>query len=108
MMDFELKLERPKRREAYFCAVVMGFAYLLGGILPMIPYFIAKKATTALFISIGITSVILIIVGFCKARFLGSSFIQSMSSAVKTLGIGAVAAGASYGIVRAIDSSSIV
>lgn len=108
MMDFELKLEKPKRREAYICAIVMGFAYLLGGILPMIPYFIAKKASTALFVSIGITAVILVVFGFYKARFLGSTFRQSASSAIKTLIIGAVAAGASYGIVRAIDGSKSV
>jgi VIT1/CCC1 family predicted Fe2+/Mn2+ transporter len=72
----------------------------------MIPYFIAKKTLTALFISIGITAVILLVFGYFKAGVLGCTFTQSASSAVKTLMIGAVAAGASYGIVRAVDSSS--
>lgn len=30
MMDFELKLEKPRRREAYISAAVMGLAYFIG------------------------------------------------------------------------------
>lgn len=30
MMDFELKLEKPGRRQAYISALVMGLAYFIG------------------------------------------------------------------------------
>jgi hypothetical protein len=30
MMRFELKLEEPKRREAYLSALIMGLAYFIG------------------------------------------------------------------------------
>lgn len=32
MMDLELKLELPQRRHAIWSALVMGAAYLLGGL----------------------------------------------------------------------------
>jgi vacuolar iron transporter family protein len=73
----------------------------------MIPYFAVSDVRTALFISIGLAVFVLIAFGFLKARLFGATNIQSMKSAGSTLLIGAVAAGASYGIVRGIDSSSL-
>ena len=108
MMDFELQLQKPTRKDAYISALLIGVAYIAGGILPMIPYFIVKRANIALFISIAVTAVILLAFGFYKSRFLGASYSQSFLSAFKTLLIGAVAAGASYGIVRAIDAAPTI
>lgn len=107
-MDFELKIQKPKRREAYISALVMGAAYFIGGLLPMIPYFAVQDTTTALCISIGVTAAILLIFGYAKAKLLNSSNAQIFGSMVKTLAIGAAAAGASYGIVRGVDSSRIL
>jgi vacuolar iron transporter family protein len=73
----------------------------------MIPYFAMHDVHTALFISIGLAIFVLITFGFLKARLFGATTVQSLQSAVSTLFIGAVAAGASYGIVRGIDSSSL-
>ncbi|KIW89904.1 uncharacterized protein Z519_09333 [Cladophialophora bantiana CBS 173.52] len=107
MMDFELKLEEPARRSAYVSAAVMGISYFIGGLLPMIPYFAIHRATHALFVSIGITAIILIVFGYLKCAYAGCNRRQSIWGAVQTLCIGATAAGASYGIVRAVDSSNI-
>ena len=73
----------------------------------MIPYFAIPRATTALFVSIGITALILVIFGYLKCAYTGCSAAQSILGAVQTLLVGAVAAGTSYGIVRAINSSGI-
>ena len=73
----------------------------------MIPYFAMRDVHTALFISIGLAVLVLIVFGFLKARLIGATMVQSLRSAVSTLFIGAVAAGASYGIVRGVDSSSL-
>ena len=70
----------------------------------MIPYFATQKTSKALFASIGVTAFILVVFGYFKAKFLGCTSKQSAQSAVTTLCIGAAAAGASYGIARAIDS----
>lgn len=121
MMDLELKLERPLRRHAVWSALVMGAAYSMGkfnltikslaanimqgGLLPMIPYFAMHDVRTALFISMGLAIFVLITFGFLKAWLFGATTRQSLQSAASTLLIGAIAAGASYGIVRGIDAT---
>lgn len=73
----------------------------------MIPYFALKHVTTALFVSIGITAVILLAFGYGKAVITGTSHKGAVASALQTLIIGAAAAGASYGIVRGINGANI-
>ena len=74
----------------------------------MIPYFSMIDVTHALFVSIGITAVILIIFGGVKEWFTaGGGYMVAARGALETLVIGAAAAGASYGIVRAIDSGNV-
>ncbi|KAI4732596.1 hypothetical protein E4T50_16837 [Aureobasidium sp. EXF-12298] len=108
MMDFELKLSKPNKKGAWIEGSVMGISYLLGGLLPMIPYFAFNNTDHALFTSIGITVVILIVFGFGKSRLSGDKLKDNWISAGHTLLVGVVAAGASYGIVRALNSSSPV
>lgn len=66
MMDFELQLPEPDTTAAWKSAVTMGLAYFVGGLIPMIPYFIMAKAQHALFVSIAITVVILLVFGYVK------------------------------------------
>ena len=73
----------------------------------MIPYFAESNVTHALFISIGITIVILLAFGYIKTWVVMPTKRASIYGAFQTLFIGALAAGASYGIVRAIDSAKI-
>lgn len=128
MMDFELKLTKPNRAGAWIEGLVMGLSYLLGkitsfltslaffianatvlgGILPMIPYFAYKNTNHALFTSIGITVVILIIFGYGKSAIVGNPKKDSFLSACYTLIVGVTAAGTSYGIVRGLDSANPV
>jgi VIT1/CCC1 family predicted Fe2+/Mn2+ transporter len=74
----------------------------------MIPYFAIKNVTHALFISIGITVVILLAFGFIKNYVTIRTRRAGVYGAVQTLFIGVLAAATSYGIVRAIDSRSPV
>lgn len=80
----------------------------LGGLLPMIPYFAFNNTNHALFTSIGITVIILVVFGFGKSRLTGDKLKDNWISAGHTLLVGVVAAGTSYGIVRALNSSSPV
>jgi vacuolar iron transporter family protein len=122
MMAFELQLEKPNVSRAWISAATMGLAYfigmsvpviywgsinhgLAGGLLPMIPYFAVQNVTHALFISIAITGTILLIFGYIKSYVTVQSTRAGIYGAVQTLFIGALAASASYGIVRAIDRS---
>lgn len=124
MMDFELKLERPSVSRAWISAATMGAAYFIGtssfppiaistltiegGLIPMIPYFAMDNVTHALFVSIGITVVILNIFGFVKNYVTIGTKRAGFYGAAQTLFIGVLAAATSYGIVRAIDSKSPV
>jgi vacuolar iron transporter family protein len=103
MMAFELKMEKPKRRTAWICAFIMGISYLIGGIIPMIPYFAFKDVSRALYVSIGITVIVLLLFGYAKAAIAGTSRRACFESAIQTLAIGVMAAGTSYGIVYGIN-----
>ena len=73
----------------------------------MIPYFAIKNVTHALFVSIGITVVVLLVFGFIKNYVTVRTRRSGFYGAVQTLFIGVLAAGVSYGIVKGIDSSNI-
>jgi predicted membrane protein (TIGR00267 family) len=103
MMAFELKLEKPRRRTAWICALIMGLSYLIGGIIPMIPYFAMKRVTDALFVSIAVTVVVLVLFGYAKAAVAGNTRRACMLSSVQTLAVGVMAAGLSYGVVYGIN-----
>ncbi len=122
MMTFELKLEKPNVSRAWISAATMGASYFIGkgtrawkthqsadhnnkgGLIPMIPYFAMQNVTHALFISIGITVVILLVFGFIKNWVTIKTKRAGLYGALQTLFVGALAAATSYGIVRAIDS----
>lgn len=105
MMDFELQLERPNASRAWISALVMGLSYLFGGLIPMIPYFAFRNVNHALFASIGITIVMLVTFGYLKAFLTGIKRIGAVESILQTLAVGAIAAGASYGIVRGVSKA---
>jgi len=70
----------------------------------MIPYFVMDNVTHALFFSIGITAFVLLIFGYIKNWVTVGTKKSAVFGAFQTLVVGAFAAAASYGIVRAIDS----
>ncbi|KAH8778942.1 Ccc1 family [Hyaloscypha finlandica] len=104
MMDFELKLEKPKWYRKYVSALTMGLSYLIGGLIPMIPYFAMSDVTHALFVSIGITAVVLLVFGYIKNWVTVGTKRSAFYGAFQTLIVGAAAAGTSYGIVRGLDN----
>ncbi|KAF3761399.1 DUF125-domain-containing protein, partial [Cryphonectria parasitica EP155] len=104
MMDFELQLQEPDTSAAWKSAATMGLAYFVGGLVPMIPYFIMARAQEALFVSIAITVVILLLFGYIKSWVTIRTTKAGIWGAVQTLLIGAAAAATSYVIVRLLDS----
>lgn len=103
MMDFELQLAKPALSRAWISALVMGLSYFIGGLIPMIPYFALRNVNHALFTSIGITVVLLVMFGWVKSVLTGIKGIGIVSSILQTVAVGAIAAGTSYGIVRGIS-----
>ena len=70
----------------------------------MVPYFAMKSVTDALFVSIGVTVLMLLVFGFVKNKKTVGTTRSGFKGAAQTLVTGVLAAGASYGIVRALDS----
>jgi vacuolar iron transporter family protein len=79
--------------------------YLVGGIIPLIPYFFVAKASTALIYSCILTGVVLLIFGAIKSRITGAGKGVGgvVYGAVSTLFVGGIAAGAAFAIVRALE-----
>ena len=93
MMRFELGLERPDPKRAPISAVTIGGSYVVGGLIPLAPYMLTPSAATALQISVVTTGLALLCFGAIKGHFTGANKIKS---ALQTLLVGGLAAGAAY------------
>lgn len=100
MMRNELGLERPDERAAPRSALLVGGGYVLGGIFPLAPYVFVANAHDALLWSILCTTVALLAFGAVRARVLATPVVLG---ALQTWVIGAVAAGAAYGLARLVN-----
>jgi VIT1/CCC1 family predicted Fe2+/Mn2+ transporter len=91
----------------YVSAFTIGMGYLLGGLIPLFPYFFIPRAHVALFYSCILTGIVLLIFGAVKARVTGSGDTAGsyIWGAISTLMVGGVAAGAAFGIVKALEGS---
>jgi VIT1/CCC1 family predicted Fe2+/Mn2+ transporter len=97
--------EVPTRR-LYLSAFTIGMGYLVGGAIPLTPYFFIQTAHIALMYSSICTGVILLIFGAVKARITGAAskgIGGYVWGAVSTLAVGGTAAAAAYGIVRKLE-----
>jgi VIT1/CCC1 family predicted Fe2+/Mn2+ transporter len=99
MMRFELGLEAPDPRRALTSAVTIAGAYIVGGFIPLAPYILLGNARRALVISVAVTLVALFVFGGVKGRFTGAPLLRS---AIQTMLIGGVAAGAAFAIATLI------
>jgi VIT1/CCC1 family predicted Fe2+/Mn2+ transporter len=99
MMRFELGLEKPNPSRARTSAAVIAGAYIAGGLIPLAPYMIVGRASTALLASVVMTLIALAIFGFVKGRYTGA---RPLRSAAQTTVTGGLAALAAFLIARAI------
>ncbi|KAK1220631.1 Protein ccc1 [Marasmius sp. AFHP31] len=105
LLKFGQGMEEVPTKRMYICAFTIGMGYLVGGLIPLSPYFFIPNAQTALIYSCVITGVVLLIFGAIKARVTGASNSVGgiVYGAASTLLVGGVAAGAAFGIVRALE-----
>jgi vacuolar iron transporter family protein len=100
MMRFELGLERPDPRRALMSAVTIGGAYVVGGLIPLVPYMAMASASTALWVSVVVTLIALAVFGYVKGRFAG---VAPVRSAIQTVLIGGVAAAAAFTLAKLLS-----
>jgi VIT1/CCC1 family predicted Fe2+/Mn2+ transporter len=100
MMRFELGLEMPDPRRAVTSALTIGGAYIVGGLIPLAPYFFVQSVRTGLAVSILVTLAALTAFGYVKGHFTG---VKPWRSALQTALIGGLAAATAFAIARLIS-----
>jgi VIT1/CCC1 family predicted Fe2+/Mn2+ transporter len=102
MMRFELGLEQPNPRRAPLSAARIGGSYVIGGLIPLLPYMFFRESHDALIWSIVLTFIALVAFGALKGRFTGGSIWRS---AAETAAIGAAAAAVAFFLARLVSGS---
>lgn len=97
MMRFELGLEKPNPSELIHTPLTIGISYIIGGMIPLLPYMLNDSAKTALPISIATTLLALAIFGALKGYFTG---IGKVKSALQTTMIGGIAASVAFAVAK--------
>src|SRR5688572_3597829 len=100
MMKYELGLDKPDPKRASKSALNIGLSYVVGGLVPLSPYFFLDSPLEALKISALVTLVCLFIFGYFKSRFTG---VHPIGGALKVTLIGAVAAAAAFGVAKLFE-----
>jgi len=100
MMKYELGLDLPDPKRASKSAFNIGFSYVVGGLIPLSPYFFVSSGITGLKISALITLVCLFFFGYFKSKLTG---VSPVGGAFKVMIIGAIAAGFAFGIAKLIQ-----
>jgi len=93
MMRFELGLEKPDPKRAPISAFTIALSYMVGGLIPLAPYFAMPSVKAALPVSVVVTGLALLVFGGIKGRLTKAGMVKS---ALQTLMVGGLAAGAAF------------
>jgi len=102
MMKHELGLQKPDPKRAKKSAFNIGTRYIVGGMVPLVPYFFVSTSLEGLKISAMITLACLYIFGFFKSKMTG---INPWIGGLKVMLIGALAAGTAFTIAKLIQGA---
>lgn len=97
MMKFELGLEKPNKYRATTSALTIGISYIIGGIIPLVPYYFTNTPIEGLKISAALTLACLFLFGYFKSKATGQPL---LSGALKVMVIGAIAAAAAFLVAK--------
>ncbi|MBW4026400.1 VIT1/CCC1 transporter family protein [Acidipila rosea] len=101
MMRFELGLEEPQANRARQSAITIAVSYIVGGLIPLLPYIVLTTSSMALPVSVVITLLALLVFGAVKGRMTGAG---TLRSSMQTVMIGGLAAGAAYLLARLLNT----
>jgi VIT1/CCC1 family predicted Fe2+/Mn2+ transporter len=93
MMRYELGLEKPDAKRATKSAMNIGLSYIVGGLVPLTPYFFSSTPSQGLMYSAMITVLCLLTFGFFKAKVTGQN---PWGGAIRVAVIGSAAATAAF------------
>lgn len=101
MMKHELGLDKPDEKRARKSAFNIGVSYIVGGLVPLLPYFFVDTTLNGLKISVIVTLCCLFVFGYFKSKMTG---VAPITGALKVMLIGAVAAAVAFLIARLIEA----
>jgi vacuolar iron transporter family protein len=100
MMKYELGLDKPDPKRARKSAFNIGASYVVGGLIPLSPYFFVHEGILGLKISAAITLICLFVFGYFKSKLTG---VNPLAGALRVMVIGALAASCAFGVARLIE-----
>ena len=100
MMQVELKVEKPHNNRAGISACTIGLSYLIGGLIPLLPYIITNNINDGFKYSCIFTIMALIIFGYFKSKVTGQ---HTISGTLKVTIIGILAAASAYFLAKSIS-----
>lgn len=92
-------MEKPNPRRALQSALTIAVSYIMGGLVPLIPYMFIPIAREAVIASVILTLLALLVFGFAKGYFTGN---KPFSSALQTAFIGALASAAAFTFAKLV------
>ena len=101
MMKHELGLDKPDPKRAGKSAFNIGASYIVGGFVPLLPYFFVDDGITGLKYSALFAIISLLIFGYFKSKMTG---MNPITGALKVAVIGALAAGCAFAIAKLIQA----
>ncbi len=101
MMKHELGLDKPDPKRASRSAFNIGASYIVGGLVPLSPYFFIQNSLDGLKVSAIITLICLYIFGYFKSKITG---VNPFTGGLKVMLNGAAAAAAAFGIAKLIEA----
>ncbi len=101
MMKHELGLDKPDPKRARKSAFNIGASYIVGGLVPLTPYFFVDSSLVGLKLSVIITLICLYVFGFFKSKLTG---VNAWLGGLRVMLIGAAAAAAAFTIAKVIET----
>lgn len=106
-MDVHHKESVPDCNQAWISAVTLGLGYFVGGFIPLVPYFIVEKVVEALWWSVAVMVVTLLVFGYVKTCIVRGwrgrdNVLAGVRGGVEMCFVGGVAAGAAVALVKLI------
>lgn len=110
MLNFIIRygreLEKPAENRQVISAMTIGGGYLLGGLIPLLPYFFVSEVGVGLIYSIIVMTITLFIFGYFKAQMsMGNNCDtkKKIMEGVEMIVVGGAAAGAAWFFVKLLD-----
>ncbi|MHB9144951.1 MAG: VIT1/CCC1 transporter family protein [Symbiobacteriia bacterium] len=100
MMRYELGLDEPEPRRAVNSALTIALSYIVGGLIPLLPYVFISQPARGLAVSSVVTLVALTGFGYLKGKWMGTG---AGTGALQTAVVGGLAAAVAFLAARLLS-----